>query len=105
MKNKKILKGSLIITSLLSLAIAMPAVARTKDDVKALQADVEALKEGQEQMTNDLGEIKKLLEQGARAPAARPAAAPFEPKDLEVGASPVLGSADAAVTMFAYSDY
>jgi len=106
MKNTGVLKGSLVISALVSLLIAMPALASTKKDVKALQEDVGALKEGQQQMQKDMEEIKNLLKQGAaRAPAARPAAAPFKPKDLEVGQSPVLGSADAAVTIFAYSDY
>jgi len=106
MKSNRILQGSLIVTFLLSLAMAMPAMAGTRDEIEALRAEVATLKEGQEQMQNDLGEIKKLLEQGARAPApAAAAGSPFKPKDLEVGDSPILGSADAPVTLFSYSDF
>jgi len=105
MKKIRIAKNLVLVSALLSLAFAMPAIAGTKSDVKKLQAEVASLKEGQQQIHDDMAEIKKLLEAAARAPAPRPAAAPFEPKDLVVGDSPVLGSADAAVTMFAYSDY
>ena len=105
MKNTQFLKRSLVVSVLLSLFIAMPALARTKDDVKALQAEVEALKQSQAQMQKDLGEIKKMLEQGARPAAAPPAGTPFEPQDLVVGGSASLGSADAVVTIFEYSDY
>ncbi len=105
MKKIRIAKNLVLVSALLSLAFAMPAIAGTKSDVKKLQAEVASLKEGQQQIHDDMAEIKKLLQQGARAPAPAAAATAFEPTDLEVGASPVIGSADAAVTMFAYSDY
>jgi protein-disulfide isomerase len=107
MKNTQYLKRTLIISSVLSLAIALPALAAsTKDEIRGLKEEIGTLQQGQEQMQVDLAEIKKLLEQGARtAPGQPPAPVPFEPTDLSVRESAHLGSADAPVTMFEYSDY
>ena len=104
MKNSRILTSSLVISALLSLSIAMPVTASTKSDIRELKEEIVTLQQGQEKMQKDLAEIKTLLEKGARTPA--PAAkAPFKPKDLVVGDSAYLGSADAPVTLFEYSDY
>jgi protein-disulfide isomerase len=103
MKNTIPLKISWLVSSLLAFAVAMPAVASTEDEVKALKGEIEVLQKGQDSMREDLAAIRKLLEQGARA---APAAAPgFAPKDLVVGESAVVGEADAPVTMFSYSDF
>jgi len=106
MKNIRITKSLVLVAALLSLAFAMPAIASTSNDVKKLLAEVESLKESHAQIQNDLAEIKKLLEEGARAAPGQPSAAvAFEPTDLLVGESAFLGSTDAPVTMFGYSDY
>jgi len=55
------------------------------------------------EIQNDLAEIKKLLKDGARAPAA--AAAGFRPQTIKIGASPFKGKVDAPVTLVEYSDY
>lgn len=95
-----------VCVSLFFVLASTPAISGTRADVKALQAEVEVLKQNQEKMSEELTEIRKLLEQGARAaPAAAPAGASFKPRDLEVGDSPTMGSADAVVTIFSYSDY
>ena len=107
MKNTKYLKRTLIISSVLSLAIALPALAAsTKDEIKGLKEEINTLQQGQEEIQNNLAEIKKLLEQGAaRAPAAPAAKTAFEPTDILVGDVALLGNADAGVTMIGYSDY
>jgi protein-disulfide isomerase len=71
--------------------------ASTKEEVKALQVQVET-------MQKDLAEIKKLLKEGARAPAKR-AETPFKPQIVSVGASPYQGKANATITLIEYSDY
>jgi len=79
--------------------------ASTKDEVIELKQEVAALKDGQEKMQKDLDEIKKLLQSGARAPAAAAAPAPFEPKDADFAGAPFLGNANAPVTLLEFSDY
>lgn len=68
----------------------------TKEEIIALKAQVAA-------MQADVAEIKKMLEEGARAPAAAPAG--FSPQVINLGDSPVKGSPDAPVTLVEYSDY
>lgn len=80
------------------LLSSLPAwSASTKQEVLELKAQVA-------EMQKDLAEIKKLLQEGARAPtAAQPAG--FNPQTISIGDSPVMGDAEAPVTLIAYSDY
>ena len=89
---------------LLLISFSMPVKAdSTKQEVIKLQGEVASLKEGQEALQKDLAEIKKLLQEGARAPAG--AAAPFQPKDVKIDDAPFLGDAKATVTLMEFSDY
>ena len=81
------------------LCLSTPAwSASTKQEVIALREQVEA-------MQKDLAEIKKLLEEGARAPAAPQQQAGFRPQTVSIGTSPVKGDENAPVTLIEYSDY
>lgn len=71
--------------------------ASTKDELKALNSKVEA-------MQKDLDEIKKLLKETARAPAA-PAAPAFKEQTVSVGNAPFMGQENAPVTLMEFSDY
>ena len=90
--------------ALASLLFAGPVLAGTADEIKALKAEVTALRESQEKMQKDLEEIKELLQKGAR-PAAAPSAQAFQPRTIELGAIQSRGAPDAPVTLFEYSDY
>lgn len=79
--------------------------ASTKDEVIALKEEVAALKAGQETMQSDLAEIKKLLEEGAKAAPTPPKPKPFEPRDVSIAGAPVIGDPKATITMIGYSDY
>lgn len=79
-----------------------PALAKTSDELKALQQEIQGLQQGQVQIQKDLAEIKKLLEKPTRAAAAKPA---FKPTDLELGDVSQRGVNDAPVTLIEYSDY
>jgi protein-disulfide isomerase len=70
----------------------------TKEEVLQLRIQVTEIQK-------DLAEIKKLLEQGARAPAAAPAAAGFRTQTISIGDSPFKGKVDAPITVVEYSDY
>lgn len=88
-----------------SLLIAEPVLARKNDDIKALQEEVEAIKQGQEQIHKDLEEIKKLLKDGARAAPKAPSRPAFKPTDIQLGEVNYRGEFDAPVTLIEYSDY
>ena len=92
--------------ALASMLLVQPAMAAsTKDEVLALKEQVKALQESQDAIQKDLGEIKKLLEAGARPAGQRPPAPRFEPQDISYAGAPVMGKADAPVTLIEYSDY
>ena len=76
--------------------------ANTKQEIRELQESIAGLKEGQEAMQKDLEEIKKLVQEGARAAPARAA---FREQDVFIGDSPVIGEAKATVTLIEFSDY
>lgn len=84
--------------------IAEPALAKTSDDLKALQQEVQALRQGQEKMQKDLVEIKKLLQNPAptRTAPKKPA---FAPTDIQLGEVSYRGEYDAPVTLIEFSDY
>ena len=91
--NKTVI--SFVALSLLMFSIsAWPA--STKEEIIELKSQVS-------EMQKDLAEIKKMLEEGARAPA--PQQAGFRPQTVNIGDSPYKGEADAPVTLIEYSDY
>jgi len=89
--------------SLLALTLAPAAMAQ--GDADAIKKDIEALKQGQQQIQKDLAEIKKLVQ-------ARPAAAPARPpgpdvagKVFNLGDNPVRGEQTASLTLVEFTDY
>jgi protein-disulfide isomerase len=82
--------------------VSQPLAAGTKEELQALKAEIETLQDGQEQIQKDLAEIKKLLQQGARAAPGQQA---FKPVELQLGAVAYKGDIDAPVTLIEYSDY
>ncbi len=76
------------------------AEAPTSEERKSLEAEIETLKKGQQEIRRDLQEIKALLQRGR-------AAAPAIPKDLvlSIEADPFKGSPTAPVTLIEFSDY
>lgn len=88
---------ALIASSLLLFSISAWS-ASTKQELADLKAQVS-------EMQKDLAEIKKLLQDGARAPAAAAQAAGFKEQILNIDDSPFKGKNDAPVTIVEYSDY
>lgn len=100
MKSRVLIIASTVLA--LALLAQNEAQAETSSELKDLQKEVRALRHGQEEIKKDLAEIKKLLQQ---RPAAGPGQPAFQPADLVVGKSPVLGEASAPVTLVEFSDY
>jgi peptidoglycan hydrolase CwlO-like protein len=81
------------------LAVAtLPAFAQPSDDLKNLQKEVDALKESQKAIQNDLQEIKNLIQR------ARPAAPPQEAV-VSIDGAVVKGDKNAKVTLVDFTDY
>jgi protein-disulfide isomerase len=96
MRKLSLLAGIIVWT----LAIgSVPSFAQTNDDLKNLRNDVDALKEGQKAIQNDLQEIKNLLR-------GRPtAAAPPSEVVLSVEGAPFKGDKNAKLTLVEFTDY
>lgn len=92
-----------LITLVLIAVIVQPALAKTKEELAKINAELDALQQGQLQIQKDLDEIKSLLQKVARTPvAAKPV---FVPTDIQLSNSPFKGLNDAPVTLIEFSDY
>jgi protein-disulfide isomerase len=103
MHRKSLVTG--LVAAILITGALQPAQAGTRDDIKAIQEEIEALKQGQDQIQADLAEIKKLLQDGARAAPQAARGPTFAPTDTQLGNVPYRGDKDAPVTLIEFSDY
>lgn len=87
---------------LVALAIAVPAAGQQSET--DLRDEIEALKQGQEEIRKELREIKRLLETSQRRPAA-PAGPNVQDKVFELGSNPVRGEQTAKLTLVEFTDY
>ena len=90
-----------VVASVFALTLALPATAQQAEP--ELRDEIEALKQGQEQIRKELAEIKRLL-QAQRRPAA-PAGPNVKDKVFELGANPVKGAQTAKLTLVEFTDY
>jgi protein-disulfide isomerase len=75
------------------------AWAESSADINALKKEVESLKQEQKTMQKDLDDLKAILRK------AMPGKMPFKPVDASIEGSPVMGNADAPVTMIEFTDF
>ncbi len=87
---------------LLALAAAPATFAQASD--QELQQEIEALKQGQQQIRKDLADIKRLLQQQKSAPAA-PSGPNVAGKVFDLGGNPVKGLPTAKLTLIEFLDY
>ena len=93
--------------SLLTLLGAPPGLAQDTSGEEGLdlRSEIEALKEGQEAIQQDLQEIKSLLStRQAAAPAPAPAPTALN-IDLDIEGSPFKGNRTAKLTLIEFTDY
>jgi len=90
-----------VVAPALALTLALPAVAQQTEP--ELKEEIEALKQGQQQIRKELAEIKQLL-QAQRRPTA-PAGPNVKDKVFELGANPVKGEQTAKLTLVEFTDY
>lgn len=95
-KTMKNISRIVFATIVVFLFVAQPTwAASTSKELAEIKANQEAIQK-------ELAEIKKLLKEGARAPAGQPG---FKPTDVILGDVPFKGDADATVTLIEWSDY
>ncbi len=93
--------------SLLTLLGAPPGLAQDTSGEEGLdlRSEIEALKEGQKAIQQDLQEIKSLLStRQAAAPAPAPAPTALN-IDLDIEGSPFKGNRTAKLTLIEFTDY
>ncbi len=81
---------------LLAGIVASPAFAQEQD----LKADIEALKKGQQEILQQIQDLKKLLQA-----QARPAGPNVKDVVFDLGINPVRGSDTAKLTLIEFTDY
>ena len=93
-----------LIATLLLLATAFAPTARGQTSNEDLRREIEALKKGQQEILQQLAEIKRQLQ--ARPPAAAPAVGPdVRDRVFDLGANPVRGEPTARLTLVELTDY
>jgi len=99
----RLLTVALLVTA--GLARVPPAIAQSADDIVALRAEIEALKQGQATIQKELLEIKQLIIQQRPQMQARRQPTPFAPTAVSVASAPSLGDVNAPVAMIEFTDY
>jgi hypothetical protein len=94
--------GIITVLALILLAGAHPIAAQTSGEVQELRKSIQELRDSQQRMEKDLGEIKALL-RGARAGAAPE----DDPKsvDLSIAGERFKGQASARLVLVDFTDY
>jgi protein-disulfide isomerase len=87
---------------LMASAVQAQAPQQARDDVAAIKADVERIKADLEVLKSQLGEVLRLVSQRNAGPAGGPGGGTVR---TSVAGAPVLGRADAPVTIVEFSDY
>lgn len=101
MRKRITMNYSIVPVGVLALALTVllaPVLSEAGDDLQQLRQDIESIKMDTETIKKQLLEIKNFLSQ-------RVAQADRGPVTMNVGEGPMLGRADAPVTMIEFSDY
>ncbi len=103
---EKTMLAILVGATFLLFSFSQPGFTQSGDEIKSLQKEIEALKEGQKRIQRDLDTIKNFLREGQASRArGRQAPRPFQPVVLSIGDEPFKGDRSARVTIVDFSDY
>ena len=91
--------SALLGASALTFVFAPALLAQNSDD--DLRREIEALKQGQQQITQQLQEIKRLIQ----ARPAAPSGPNVKGKVFNLGDNPVKGASTAKLTLVEFTDY
>jgi protein-disulfide isomerase len=81
-----------------------PLMAQESDETD-IRAEIEALKQGQQQMRRQLNEIKTLIQQQAKPAAPSRQGPKVEDVVFDLGTNEVKGAKDAGLTLIEFTDY
>src|SRR5579862_4521599 len=95
------LKTFLVTVSLLATSVPC-ALAQSEDEIRSLRRDLDAIRDSQKVIKDQLDAIQKLLQQGG-APGAQPQA--FKEATLNIDGAYSIGDKKAPVTMVEFTDY
>ena len=79
------------------------AFSQTTEEFKALQKEIDALKEGQAGLKKDIQDIKKLMDPKPAAAAAP--AGEFKDAIFNIKGAPIKGDKNAKLVLMEFSDY
>ncbi len=91
--------------AVLTLSPALPGLAQSGEELKALRKELEGIKQGQTAIQKDLEEMKALLRARPAGPAPGQAPAAFQGVDITVEGAPFKGDKNAKVTVVEFTDY
>ncbi len=93
-----------VVLSALLLVLPLAGAVFAQSAEEELKQDIEALKKGQQEIRNELQEIKKLVQARPAAPPT-PAGPNVKGKVFNLGANPVKGKLSAKLTLVEFTDY
>ena len=94
--------ASILVVALILAAPQLAPAQRPKPQQDELKKEIEAVKQGQAELQNELREVKKLLLMLA---GGRPSPEPARPETINIANSPSVGEQGARLVVVEFSDY
>ena len=100
------LRRILLGATLCALGLVTAGAQAQEPTLEELAKEIQALREGQQQMAKEIAEIKRLVQtRPAAAAPSRPAGPDVEGKTFDIGSNPAKGERTAKLTLVEFADY